>query len=158
MSDEVCLNDVEPLCLPKGWQAFVRNAVLNVIGIVRIAMLVGRESLIKNGDVHEARIQRLESKVTILCEELRINGARMQRVVAHRRPQSRPVERMAILQLWAMRGWSKTETARHFSVSDDTVRAWPRRVNDDSLVQTNSPVNRFPDFIRYAVQRIRRRE
>ena len=152
MCDEVCLNDVESLCLPKGWQAFVRNAVLNVLGIVRIAMLVGRESLIKNGGFQEARIHRLESEVAMLREELRINSARMQRVVAHRRPQYTPVERMAILQLRAMRGWSKTETARHFSVSDDTVRAWLRRVDDDSLVQTNSPVNRFPDFIRYTVQ------
>ena len=62
MCDEVCLNDVESLRLPKGWQAFVRNAVLNVIGIVRIAMLVGRESLIKNGNVHEARSHQLESR------------------------------------------------------------------------------------------------
>ena len=65
------------------------------------------------------------------------------------------VERMAILQLRAMRGWNKTETARHFFVSDDAVRAWLQRAEDDSLVQTNSPVNRFPDFIRYAVQQIK---
>ena len=86
MSDEACLNNVESLRLPKGWQSFVRNAVLNVIGIVRIAMLVGRESLIKNGDVQEARIHQLESEVAMLREELRINGARMQRVPPQRRP------------------------------------------------------------------------
>jgi transposase InsO family protein len=62
---------------------------------------------------------------------------------------------MAILQLRAMRGWNKTETARHFLVSDDTVRAWLRRADDDSLVQTHTPVNRFPDFVRYAVQQIK---
>ena len=38
---------------------------------------------------------------------------------------------------------------------NDTVRAWLRRAEDDSLVQTNSPVNRFPDFIRYTVQQIK---
>ena len=155
MCDVVCLNDVESLRLPKGWQSFVRNAVLNVIGILRIAMLVGRESLIKNGDVQEARIHQLESEVAILREELRINGARSQRVPPHRRPQYTAVERMAILQLRAMRGWNKTETARHFFVSDDTVRAWLRRVDDDSLVDTFTPVNRFPDFVRYAVQQIK---
>ena len=155
MCDVVCLNDVESLRLPKGWQSFVRNAVLNVIGIVRIAMLVGRESLIKNGDVQEARIHQLESEVAMLREELRINGARIQRVPPHRRPQYTAVERMAILQLRAMRGWNKTETARHFFVSDDTVRAWLRRVDDDSLVDTFTPVNRFPDFVRYAVQQIK---
>ena len=30
MRDEVCLHDVESLCLPKGWQSFARNAVLNI--------------------------------------------------------------------------------------------------------------------------------
>ena len=55
MRDEVCQQDVE-LPLPKNWPSCVRDALLNVIGRVRIAMLVGRESLIKNGDLHEARI------------------------------------------------------------------------------------------------------
>jgi hypothetical protein len=154
MRDEVCQQDVE-LPLPTNWHSSVRHAVLNIIGIVRIAMLVGRESLIENGDVHEARIHQLESEVAMLREELRINGARMQRVVPHRRPQYTSVERMAILQLRAMRGWGKAETARRFFASDDTVRAWLRRADDDLLVQTNSPVNRFPDFIRYTVQQIK---
>jgi putative transposase len=30
-----------------------------------------------------------------------------------------------------------------------------RRADDDSLLQTTTPVNRFPDFVRYAVQRIK---
>ena len=51
MCDVVCDRDVEPLQFPKDWATNVRNAVLNVIGIVRIAMLVGREALIQQGDV-----------------------------------------------------------------------------------------------------------
>ena len=74
---------------------------------------------------------------------------------SHRRPQYTAIERMAILQLRAMRGWNKAETARHFFVTDDTIRSWLRRVDDDSLVQTQTPVNRFPDFVRYAVQQIK---
>ncbi len=54
-----------------------------------------------------------------------------------------------------MRGWNKSETSRHFLVSDDTIRDWLRRVDDDALVQTPAPVNRFPDVVRYAVQQIR---
>ena len=91
----------------------------------------------------------------MLREELRINGDRMQRIGPHRRPQYTAIERMAILQLRAMRGWNKAETARHFFVTDDTIRSWLRRVDDDSLVQTQTPVNRFPDFVRYAVQQIK---
>jgi hypothetical protein len=143
---------VESLRLPKGWRSSVRSAVLNVVGVVRIAMLTGREALIANGDAKDARIHQLESEVAMLREELRINGARMKRVPSPRRPQYVPIERMAILQLRAMRGWNKAETARHFFVTDDTIRSWLRRVDDDSLVQTQTAVNRFPDFVRYAIQ------
>ena len=118
-------------------------------------MLAGREALITNGDTKDARIHQLESEVAMLREELRIIGARMQRVPPQRRPQYTAVERMAILQLRAMRGWNKAETARHFFVSDDTIRAWLWRADDDSLVDTHTPVNRFPDFVRYAVQQIK---
>jgi transposase-like protein len=86
----------------------------------------------------------------MLREELRIHGARMRRVPPNRRPQYTGLERMAILQLRAMRGWNKSETSRHFLVSDDTIRDWLRRVDDDTLVQTPTPVNRFPDVVRYA--------
>ena len=155
MSARICEEDVETLRLPRNWHSYVQSAVLNVVGIVRVAMLAGREALIKNGDVKEARIHQLESEVAMLREELRINGARMQRIDPHRRPQYTAVERLAILELRAMRGWNKTETARHFFVSDDTIRAWLGRTDDDSLVQTRTPVNRFPDFVRYAVQKIK---
>ena len=91
----------------------------------------------------------------MLREELRINGGRMRQIDPHRRPQYKTMERMAILELRAIRGWSKAETARRFFVTDDTIRAWLRRVDDDSLVETQTPVNRFPDFVRYTVQQIK---
>ena len=56
MCDEIYGQPFESLRLPKGWRSSVRNAVLNVIGIVRIAMLAGREALISNGDAIGARI------------------------------------------------------------------------------------------------------
>jgi len=111
-------------------------------------MLAGREAVINNGDVKDARIHQLECEVAMLREELHINGARMQRIAPHRRPQYTNVERMAILELRAMRGWAKVETARRFFLTGDTVRAWLRRADDDVLVQTKTPVNRFPDFVR----------
>jgi hypothetical protein len=105
--------------------------------------------------VKEARIHQLESEVAMLREELRINGGRMRQIDPHRRPQYKTMERMAILEPRAIRGWSKAETARRFFVTDDTIRAWLRRVDDDSLVETQTPVNRFPDFVRYSVQQIK---
>ena len=87
MWDAVCDPDVESLQLPEDWATSVRNAVLNVIGIVRMAMLVGRDAWIQQGDVKGARIHQLESELAMLREELRINGARMQRIDPHRRTQ-----------------------------------------------------------------------
>ena len=116
MRDEVCQQDIE-LPLPKNWPACVRHAVLNVVGIVRVAMLAGREALIKNDESRHTRIHQLKSEVAMLREERWINGARMQRVPPHRRPRYTAVERMAILQLRATRGWNKAETSRRFSIT-----------------------------------------
>ena len=126
MRDEPCPEDIESLPLPKDWTETVRHAVLNVVGIVRVAALASREFLIRAVDVADARIHRLETEVALLREELRIVAARMKRIDPRCRPQYPPVERMAILELRAMRGWSKAETARRFGVSDDTIRAWLR--------------------------------
>jgi len=122
--------------LPRGWGDSVRSSVLNIVVLVRIATLAAREFLMREGDLLHAKLFRLESEVAMLREELRIAGARMRRVDPRRRPQYLPVERMAILELRAMRGWSKTETARRFFVSDDTIRSWLRRADDDTLLQT----------------------
>ena len=78
----------------------------------------GRGFLIEEGHFLQAKIHRLETEVAVLREELRINGAQMRRIDSHRRPQFSPVERMAILELRTMCGWSKAETARRFFVSD----------------------------------------
>jgi putative transposase len=127
---------------------------MHVMGVVRVVVLAARERLINEGDWRTAKLQRLEAEVAMLREELRINGTRLGRVPAHRRPQYTPLERMAILELRALRGWSKAETARRFYVTDDTIRAWLRRADDDTLLTTPEPVNRFPDFVRHCVQRI----
>jgi len=70
MCDELCQEDLESLPLPKNWTETVRHAVLNVIGIVRIAMLAGREFLIREGDVPGAHIHRLETEVASLWRSI----------------------------------------------------------------------------------------
>jgi len=157
VSDAMCTeldNDLST-ALPRDWTESIRSAVLNIVVLVRIATLAAREFLIQEGDVVHAKLFRLEGEVAMLREELRINGTRIGRIDPHRRPQYPPIERMAILELRAMRGWSKAETARRFFVSDHTIRSWLRRADDDTLLQTRTPVNRFPDVVRYAVQRIK---
>jgi hypothetical protein len=51
---EILEENIETVRLPKNWPSFVRNAMLNVIGMVRIAVLAGRETLITNGDTKDA--------------------------------------------------------------------------------------------------------
>ena len=76
MCDNQCEEDedIESLPLPRGWSKTVRHAVLNVVCLVRVAMLAGREFLIQNGDVLEAHVHRLETEVALLREELRITA------------------------------------------------------------------------------------
>jgi hypothetical protein len=80
MNDQCSEDDLESLPLPKNWSEDVRHAILNVIGVVRIAMLSGREFLLRNGNSPDAQIHRLETEVAMLREELRITGTRMGRV------------------------------------------------------------------------------
>ncbi|MCH8045773.1 MAG: transposase, partial [Planctomycetes bacterium] len=56
------------------------------------------------------------------------------------------------------RGWSLEQTARVFHLSAATVASWMKRLDEegaDALVQLREPVNRFPDFVRYLVQRLK---
>ena len=65
---------------------------------------------------------------------------------------------MAILELRAARGWSLEQTAEAFLLTSPTVACWGKRLDEegpDALVQIREPVNKFPDFVRYAVGRLK---
>jgi transposase InsO family protein len=105
-----------------------------------------------------AERDRLAQEVTLLREEIRIKDARLARIEARRRPHYPPTERLAILALRAARGWSLEQTAKAFLVTADTVASWMKRADEageQALVQTNEPVNKFPDFVRTIVQRLK---
>jgi putative transposase len=101
---------------------------------------------------------QLRQQVALLTEEIRIKDARMSRIAPQRRPHYVPIERMSILELRAARGWNTQQTAAAFWVTAATVTSWMRRLDEDgpdALVQIHEPINRFPDFVRYAVQRLK---
>ena len=82
----------------------------------------------------------------------------MARIPALRRPHYLPTERMAILQLRAARCWTLKQTANAFLVTGETIASWTKRVDEDgpdALLKLHEPVNRFPDFVRYMVQRLK---
>jgi transposase InsO family protein len=100
----------------------------------------------------------LRSEVALLREELRIKDARMDRISARNRPHYPPHERLAILALKAARAWSAEQTARCFLLTAATIASWMRRLDeqgDDALIRVPVPVNRFPDFVSHAVQRLK---
>ena len=91
-------------------------------------------------------------------EQVRIKDSRMSRISPQRRPQYAPPERLAILEVKAVRGWSLEQTAKAFLVTSATIASWMKRLDEegpDALVQLTVPVNKFPDFTRYIVQRLK---
>jgi transposase InsO family protein len=82
----------------------------------------------------------------------------MARIDPQRRPHYLPTERMAILELKTACGWSLSQTARAFLVTPATIASWMRRLDQDgpgALVQLRQPVNKFPELVRYLVQRLK---
>ncbi len=53
MQDKLDEDDIESIRLPRNWSQSVRNAALNVLGILRIAMLDGRKLLMEHGRAPE---------------------------------------------------------------------------------------------------------
>jgi len=81
----------------------------------------------------------------------------MSRIPAQRRPHYLPIERLAVLELRAARGWSQAQTSERMQVTPATVASWTKRLDEegpDSLVQMPVPVNRFPDFVAYIVRKL----
>ena len=145
--------------LPKNWPSRVRSAIVHAVSMANVALTVARGRAEHHFDARvRLRVEnvRLEQEVALLREELRIKDARMERVPAQRRPHYPPVERLAILELRAARGWSLAETARRLLVTPLTIASWNRRLGDEgatALIQVREPVNPFPDFVAYLVRR-----
>ena len=114
----------------------------------------------KRGTIGRLRLELEEAQRDngLLEEELRLKDLRMQRVPPRRHPHYRGTERMAILELRAARGWSNAQTAERMLVQHVTIAGWMKRIDEDgedALVKISSPINRFPDFVRYTVQRLK---
>jgi hypothetical protein len=87
----------------------------------------------------------------------RLKDARTAHIPPGHRPHYQPSERLAILELQAARGWSLAQAARVFQLAPATIASWNSRLDEqgpDALLGTPTPVNKFPDFVRYSVQRL----
>ncbi len=149
------------ISLPKGWPRRVRSAVVHAVSMANVVFTITRSQAENHFNARvrlQAENDRLRSEISLLREELRIKDARMERLPAQRRPHYPPVERLAILELRAARGWSLAQTARRLLVTPLTVASWSHRLDEEgpnALVQMREPVNRFPEFVSYLVRRLR---
>ncbi|OGV71373.1 MAG: hypothetical protein A3K19_01420 [Lentisphaerae bacterium RIFOXYB12_FULL_65_16] len=142
--------------LPRHWPAHVDAAVQYAAAMAHAAIVYSRSWCVDSpfdrvrlaGRLEQARDDNAADK-----EELRIKTARMERVPKHCRPHYTRAKRRATLELKAAQGWSIAETARRFQVTPETVSAWLREAR--STDGTSQPVNRYPDFVRHLVQRLK---
>ena len=147
--------------LPKGWPCHVKSAVLHAISLAHYAMVHARgraAGRLCSSVRLSVQNERLIEECALLRKEMRIKDRRMVQVLPQKRPRYRPHERMAILELRAARGWSLKQTADTFLVTQATVASWMRRIDEkgpDALLQLPEPVNKFPDFVRYLVRRLK---
>ena len=148
------------LPVPRHWRRAVQSAVLHVVALAQSAIVYGRAWAGGSSSQRirlQAKTDQLAQEIALLREEIRIKDARLARIPPTRRPHYRPSERLAILELRAARGWSLAQTANVFQVTPATITSWNHRLDDagpDALLRTHRPVNRFPDFVRYIVQRL----
>ncbi len=147
--------------LPKGWPQHVKAAILHVMSLAQYAAAYTRSWA---ADSRNARLRlraqndQLKQLVALLKEELRVKDGRLRRIPPHKRPQYLPTERMSILEMRAARAWPISQTAEAFLVTPATIASWMKRLDEDgldALVQIREPVNKYPDFVRYAVQRLK---
>ncbi len=149
------------IALPRRWNRRVKSAILHILAISHyvFAALQGWAAQNRCLKVRlQAEVDRLKQELGLLQEELRIKDNRMSRVLPHRRPYYGPLERMSILELRATRGWSAQQTAERFVISPATVASWMARIDEEgpsALLRIPQPVNKFPDLVRYIVQRLR---
>ena len=147
--------------LPKSWHRHVRSAVVHVISLAQFSAAHTRGWAVNSVNARirlKAEVDRLKQEVALLREETRIKDARMMCIVPNRRPYYAATERMAILELRAARGWSMQQTADVFLLTVATIASWMKRLDEEgreALVRTREPVNKFPDFVRYMIQRLR---
>jgi len=146
--------------LPKGWSKLIRSGVLNAISLGATAMSTAwaRAAAQTSSRRLGADIDRLRAEIVHLEEEMAIKDRRWVRHSPRRRPHYDPIQRMRILRLRAARGWTISQTADRFLVTEMTIMNWMRRLDEGgeaALVQLEEPVNKYPDFVAYLVRHLK---
>ena len=95
----------------------------------------------------------------LLRRELDILRAGRENMPPQKRPDYRPTQRLAILQLMRLRDWNIKITARRFVIHENTLRAWIKAVEGNgkpNLLAGAMVWNRIDDAVRWAAHELRR--
>jgi len=96
------------MALPKGWPRRVRSAVIQTRSLAQTSVTHTRSWAANHFNARirlKEETERLRNEILLLREEDRVKTVRMKQIPAPRRPHYPPVERLAILELRAARGW-----------------------------------------------------
>jgi transposase InsO family protein len=159
-------NEAEQLPLPNDWTDNLKSAVIHVVALARVALAgalserpSARAGACCGCTCGGCRCARLESELALLQTERDIHHARLDKIPADRRPRLLREHRLHALELIAARGWSLARAAEHLLVTRQTLARWLKVSNGgkdpSALLALASPVNRFPDFVGYTVQRLK---
>lgn len=99
------------------------------------------------------------TETDLLRREVAILRSQRQGMAPHRRPDYEPSQRLAILQLRRLRGWSEIHTTERFVLHPNTVRSWISAAEGGKKTRLFADAlswNRIDDAVRWAVQEIRR--
>ncbi len=146
--------------LPKDWPSHVRAGIIHVISLAQVTLTAARARANRRGISARLRatLEERDTEISLLKEELGLKDLRLARVKPRRRPHYRGTERLRILELKAARGWSKAHAADRFFLGPVTIAEWTKRVDEEgegALLGTPEPINRFPDFVRHIVIRLK---
>ena len=115
--------------LPKGWKKSIKSGMINALSLARyVAGRTRGEAAEQTDSATRSGVQldQYEEEITLLLEEIRIKDTRWNSIPAHQRPRYTPIERLAILEIRAARGWSLAQTAARFHVTAETISSWRR--------------------------------
>ena len=144
--------------LPENWPVLVRQAMIHASSLAHYCIIFTRSKSV-NSSIERVRLKikndRLKTKILHLENQLRINQERFRRVPPKSRPHYTPLERMEILMHKAVCGLNLKQTAKAFMVSPDTISSWMKRIDDDDFLNTQTPVNKYPDALKFLVQKFK---
>jgi transposase InsO family protein len=152
------MSDRTPIRLPRQWPEHVKSGLLHAISLASTAWTIAQAQAASQARLR-ADLDQARTEIALLREELDIKDGRWERARTRRRPHYSPTQRLRILELRAARGWTLEKTAKVFLLSLHTVQLWMARLDEHGerdLVQTPTPVNRYPDFVRHLVRQLKR--